>query len=280
MSDTMMDADLQQRVRKYPVIELFGPTVQGEGIQIGHVTHFLRLGGCGYKCLWCDSMHAVDPAQIKVNRKMMTTEDIIQSINNMQSAPWLTLTGGDPCMHDLTELVTWCTRNNLAVCVETQGEFWPKWLYECDVVTLSPKPPSSGNVTDINRFIAELVTLRNRGGVICVKPVIFDQADLDYALMLFTEMEALPVAAPYDAFHFQVGSPLTSEVPRPDTEEWVELSRDQQDKLLGTVKREMIFQSYQWLVGRLMQHSHQFTHKVAITPQLHTLLWPLEDTGR
>jgi 7-carboxy-7-deazaguanine synthase len=36
--------------RTYPVIEIFGPTIQGEGAEAGLATHFLRVGGCDYRC--------------------------------------------------------------------------------------------------------------------------------------------------------------------------------------------------------------------------------------
>lgn len=50
-----------------PVIEIFGPTVQGEGAEAGVPTHFLRLGGCDYRCAWCDTMYAVDPATVRAS---------------------------------------------------------------------------------------------------------------------------------------------------------------------------------------------------------------------
>ena len=41
------------------VSEIFGPTVQGEGPQIGCPTYFIRTGGCDYRCSWCDTPYAV-----------------------------------------------------------------------------------------------------------------------------------------------------------------------------------------------------------------------------
>jgi len=53
------------RLRTIPVLEIFGPVIQGEGPLAGQVSHFVRLGLCDYRCSWCDSMFAVDPAQVK-----------------------------------------------------------------------------------------------------------------------------------------------------------------------------------------------------------------------
>ena len=44
------------------ISEIFGPTVQGEGALIGRPTVFVRTGGCGYRCAWCDTPYAVLPA--------------------------------------------------------------------------------------------------------------------------------------------------------------------------------------------------------------------------
>lgn len=35
---------------RIPVMEIFGPTVQGEGMVIGQKTMFVRTAGCDYRC--------------------------------------------------------------------------------------------------------------------------------------------------------------------------------------------------------------------------------------
>ena len=58
------------------VVEIFGPTIQGEGALIGEPTVFVRTGGCDYRCSWCDSLHAVDSAY-RHDWKPMSAEAII-----------------------------------------------------------------------------------------------------------------------------------------------------------------------------------------------------------
>ena len=38
----------RERVLKLPVLEIFGPTFQGEGRAIGQKTMFVRTAGCDY----------------------------------------------------------------------------------------------------------------------------------------------------------------------------------------------------------------------------------------
>ena len=83
------------------IMELFGPTIQGEGIMTGTVTHFLRTGGCGLRCSWCDSMFAVLPEEIKKYRRLMSTADILKELTALPYAPYVTFTGGDPCIQPL-----------------------------------------------------------------------------------------------------------------------------------------------------------------------------------
>ena len=45
---------------KIPVLEVFGPTIQGEGRVIGRKTMFVRTAGCDYRCSWCDSAFTWD----------------------------------------------------------------------------------------------------------------------------------------------------------------------------------------------------------------------------
>ena len=273
-----------EKERRIPIIEVFGPTIQGEGLLLGYPTDFLRTGGCGYKCTWCDSMHAVDPAQVKQNRRMMTIGDILLELEQLPRAPWLTLTGGDPCMHDLGGLQNWCWAQGIHVCVETQGEFFPTWLNTVDVITFSPKGPSSGMNTDIIHFREALLSLRKRTAAqIVIKVVVFNEEDLKYASTLYNALRVNNGSPLYQKFYFQVGSPLTSELPDPE----VIVGEDHSEpkdvivrRLKGTLKRETILARYEWLVSELLKQVHELDYNTAITPQQHVLLWPLEEVGR
>lgn len=136
------------RARSFPVVEIFGPVIQGEGEMIGRQTHFVRFGGCDYRCSWCDSPQAVIPSQIRAGAKMMTTEQIVNGLHdldyNVSHTQWVTLSGGNPGLFDLTDLVDMLHHTGYRVAVETQGSRYQKWFRQVECLTVSPKGPSSG----------------------------------------------------------------------------------------------------------------------------------------
>lgn len=60
---------------KIPVLEIFGPTIQGEGMVVGQKTMFIRTAGCDYSCAWCDSAFTWD-GSAKDQIRQMTAEDV------------------------------------------------------------------------------------------------------------------------------------------------------------------------------------------------------------
>ena len=172
-----------------PVVEIFGPTIQGEGGMIGVPTYFVRLGGCDYRCDWCDSMHAVDE-QIWTNfARWMSGKEITREVQDLVQGPkYVTISGGNPAIHKKGgELVDALHGANYLVALETQGTIWQEWIRRCDVVTVSPKGPSSGNVTDMKTLFRFLENNQHVGRPSLrsiVKIVVKDGHDLGYANMV------------------------------------------------------------------------------------------------
>ena len=253
---------------KIQIMELFGPTIQGEGIMTGTVTHFLRTGGCGLRCSWCDSLFAVLPEEIKKYRKMMTTAQILDAIGKLPSAPYITFTGGDPCIQEhLGDLIPVLNFNGVRVAVETQGMFFPDWLLRTDVVTFSPKGPSSGNVVDILDLLMWLTDLGHKRTLrVCIKIVIFNEDDYKYALGVYNAIHPMF----YDAFYFTAGTPLMA--PSED---------DAENTMRAFEKVEMVLQNQHNLADMMLKNDAQteFNDKVHLGCQQHVLLWPTEDKG-
>lgn len=69
-------------MREIPVLEIFGPTIQGEGMVVGRKTMFVRTAGCDYRCAWCDSAFTWD-GSAKEDIVQMTSEEIWQRLKEI-----------------------------------------------------------------------------------------------------------------------------------------------------------------------------------------------------
>lgn len=95
----------RERVLKLPVLEIFGPTFQGEGRAIGQKTMFVRTAGCDYHCDWCDSAFTWDGSE-KPTR--MTADEVIEALDALGTYDYVTLSGGNPALlaANMAELVS------------------------------------------------------------------------------------------------------------------------------------------------------------------------------
>ncbi|WP_404337329.1 7-carboxy-7-deazaguanine synthase QueE [Planococcus rifietoensis] len=228
---------------KIPVMEVFGPTIQGEGMVMGQKTMFVRTAGCDYSCSWCDSKFTWDGTGKSV---MLTAEEIAEQLEELGKDTFshVTISGGNPALHKgIAELVALCQENDWRTAVETQGSIWQDWLSEIDEVTVSPKPPSSGMILDYSKLDAMLGKLSSAQA--SLKVVVFDEADFFFA-------EQLHLRYPLFPFFLQVGNDDTQ-----TTED---------DKLV-----QHLLGRYQWLIDRHLVSAPLNDAKVL--PQLHTLLW-------
>ena len=231
-----------------PVVEVFGPTIQGEGELAGVPTAFVRFGGCDYRCSWCDSLFAVLPEDVR-RAPRMTPAAVAAALAALDGTPeWVTLSGGNPALLELGELVSLLHADGRKVTVETQGSVWRDWLADVDLLTVSPKPPSSGMATAANeeeseRFMQCAVAA---GGHIVLKVVVFDEADYKWAAALRARYAGLP-------FHLSCGT----DPPGPGT--------SHTEALAGVSQR------YRWLCERAARDPAM--DGARILPQLHVLAW-------
>lgn len=169
--------------KKVPIMEIFGPTIQGEGIVTGRKTMFVRTAGCDYSCVWCDSAFTWDGSE---RGQLMTGEAIwarlvdIGNRDGILNFNHITITGGNPALYDepIAALIACAHAHGVQIGLETQGSRWQDWFLAVDDLTISPKPPSSKMVTDwtmLDSIIERLPTYS-------LKVVIFDDADFDYAI--------------------------------------------------------------------------------------------------
>jgi 7-carboxy-7-deazaguanine synthase len=245
--------------KKLPVMEIFGPTVQGEGLVIGQRTLFIRFGLCDYKCKMCDSLHAVDPKYVSEHARWITTSEIFGEVLGMCSkhnCGWVTLSGGNPAMHNLHDLVLSLHDAHIGVSVETQGTFAPHWLGNCDYVTVSPKAPGMGEKFEPEKYVNFIREFRGHPGLSC-KIVIFSAQDLEFASMV---AEMTPLLVNTDRFYLSLGNPYP-----PDLEGHTYAGLSTSDIRQDSLRR------YEELVEDLKEYPALRT--VRVLPQLHHLMW-------
>ncbi|MET4017736.1 7-carboxy-7-deazaguanine synthase QueE [Bradyrhizobium sp. S3.5.5] len=141
-----------------PVNELF-ETVQGEATFTGMPSTFVRLQGCDVGCPWCDTKYTwelnhapPDPLAIILGKiepspsfAAVSIDELVQTLSQSQSRH-LVLTGGEPCMYDLTELSGRMIADGWTVQVETSGTE-PIRIDPRAWVTVSPKLNMPGGKT-------------------------------------------------------------------------------------------------------------------------------------
>ena len=228
------------------IAEIFGPTIQGEGAVIGAPTVFVRAGGCDYRCVWCDSLHAVDSAY-RDTWAPMTTEEVWTEVTRLSGGVPLTvsLSGGNPAIQDFGPLIEMGKAQGYRFALETQGSVARGWFRELSPLILSPKPPSSGETVDWDRF-ADCIA-RARDAVTVIKIVVFDETDYLWAREVAARYPTLPI-------YLQPGNHTP---PPPDAED-------------AAIDMDGIMTRYEWLIGRALA-DRWFTP--TILPQLHVLVW-------
>lgn len=212
-TDQSIPAPAGKAGKKIPVVELFGPTIEGEGAVIGTPTMFIRFGLCDYKCTKCDSMHAVDPTMVKALANWMTQDEILVAI--LEKTPkhikTITFSGGNPAIHNLEHLVDELHSKGFKIVVETQGTKAPKWLHKIDHLVISPKSPGMTNEFDAEVFtgFVHTILLADLLGSInySIKVVVFTAQDLEFAVGVAGLLESTEIAEWQDHFYLSLGNP-------------------------------------------------------------------------
>lgn len=154
------------------VTEIFR-SLQGESTFAGLLCSFVRLTGCGLRCVWCDSAYAFQGG------KTMRLDEILAEVERL-GAPLVELTGGEPLEQDgFYPLSSALCDLGYTVLVETGGHLPldrvdPRVLKIVDV-----KCPGSGMQTR-----NDLGNLERLGPRDEIKFVVKDRRDFDWALDL------------------------------------------------------------------------------------------------
>ncbi len=222
------------------ISEIFGPTIQGEGALIGQPTIFVRTGGCDYRCSWCDSMHAVD-SEHRHEWKAMSASAIFEEIEKLSGGVpiMVSLSGGNPAIQNLKPLIDMGHAKGYKFALETQGSIAQDWFEDLDVLTLSPKPPSSDMDTDWI-VLAECLAVSNSKPDIALKFIVKDDEDYIYAKDAANKYPEYPVYL----------QPCNHSITKDDI--------------------DGVINNTHWLINKALEDQW---FEAIILPQLHVLLW-------
>ena len=116
------------------ITEIFS-SIQGEGLRQGEPTLFVRFSGCNLKCSFCDTKYAWNGGWEYSSAQVL---EKIKKLRNDFPAQWVCLTGGEPLLQDVKELVRSLKRENFKVQIETNATIFRP--LPVDWYSISPKP--------------------------------------------------------------------------------------------------------------------------------------------
>lgn len=153
-------------------------TIQGEGIDKGVPSFFIRLQGCSVRCHFCDEKPSW-AYEANASSHMSSAEIIseLQKINPKLKR--VVITGGEPTEQDLSDLIYSLQEQGYKVSIETAatGKFTDKLFQTCFDglhITFSPKEAYSQNGKPATEEIWSKATE--------IKFVISNEAGVDYLL--------------------------------------------------------------------------------------------------
>ena len=107
-------------------------SIQGEGFHSGRPAYFIRLSGCDVNCHWCDVKESWD-----ISKEQYTEVDEIVNKVLKTSAELVVITGGEPLMHDLSDLTKALKKEDKKIHIETSGTH--PFTGDFDWICFSPK---------------------------------------------------------------------------------------------------------------------------------------------
>ena len=136
-------------------------TVQGEGFNTGKAAYFIRLAGCDVGCVWCD----VKDSWNAEGHPMRTVDELLDEAKK-SGADKVVITGGEPCMYDLSPLTDRFRAHGIQCFIETSGayELSGSWDWIC----VSPK-----------KFKSPLEDVLARANEL--KVIVFNKSDFEWA---------------------------------------------------------------------------------------------------
>ena len=134
------------------VNEVFGPTIQGEGVDVGKSCFFLRLHHCPVKCPGCDTSYTWNGTEDPTRMKFSDLMKQFASLHQLAPGAGVVVSGGEPLLLYRNEnwynFMSWVRQAFPWCSLETSGFVSPKpidgtelatFLWRFTTVHLSPK---------------------------------------------------------------------------------------------------------------------------------------------
>jgi organic radical activating enzyme len=166
------------------IVEIFGPTIQGEGKLVGNPSVFVRFGNCNMSCKGfgvsyetpsgtkkysCDSYHASDSEFREKWKRYESSKHIIEEINKILPSYKvdIVITGGEPLLNwkdeEFQKILHYYISNDYKITIETNASIsidfkypWQKDILFSMSVKLSNSDENLDkrlNINTINKII-------------------------------------------------------------------------------------------------------------------------------
>jgi 7-carboxy-7-deazaguanine synthase len=147
-------------------------SLQGEGLQIGLPTVFIRTTGCNLRCKWCDTKYAYEEGE------EIDCNDLLNHIR-IFTTKYVCLTGGEPLVQeDSLKLISMLCSEGFEAVLETNGSISIEGLPKSEslIISLDIKCPSSGMQDKMYLPNLEMIEPKDQ-----LKFVIEDENDYKHA---------------------------------------------------------------------------------------------------
>lgn len=162
-------------------------SIDGEGIRAGMPTTFIRLFGCNIKCSYCDSLYSCNLSEKDASYDEMTVEEILDICNDLE-CPNITLTGGEPLIHEnVYTLIQELVNHNYWVNVETNGSIVPVFRHPYLFYTMDFKTKSSGMSDRMSEEALNFLCKKD-----ALKFVVGSEEDMNQALQIIYNLKSDP----------------------------------------------------------------------------------------
>ncbi len=159
-------------------------SIQGEGLNAGAPSIFVRFGNCNLKCSWCDTKYTWQPGES--DNQSVATPDVIDKIrvlSQQYSCRRLVITGGEPMLQQGEIVALKAAFQDFYIEVETNGSQSPtvEIQLSVDLFTVSYKTSNSKNESyelKVLPFAADCISKNNAPKVV-YKFVVDSPSDFD-----------------------------------------------------------------------------------------------------